>query len=94
MNREVDEVFEDQKIYLDYTIWERCHFLNCEIIVEYGMYHLRDCSFSSCELRLIGRAMNVARTMYIFFPDKIPLIFPEGVEKPLREEKDEVKEQR
>ena len=84
MNHEIDKAFEGQKIYLDYTIWERCTFLDCEIIVEYGMYHLKSCDFVRCNLTLTGRAMRVAKIMYLFFPDKVPPLFEENVKNPFK----------
>jgi len=79
MNREFAQVFENQDIYLDFTAWEECHFMGCNIIVNYGIFHLERCQFKGCRLTLSGHAENVAKLMYIFFPDKIPLILPAGV---------------
>jgi len=83
MNREKDKVFIGEHIRLDYSSWENCVFKECEIITLTGDFYLHGCEFTGCKLTLEGNAQTIAKLMYLFFPDKIPLIFPEGGPEPL-----------
>lgn len=83
MNVVEEKAFIDQRIRLDYSRWVNCVFKGCEIVAITGDFELIGCDFQNCKLILEGEAQNVARLMYIFYPDKIPLIFPEGDPGPL-----------
>jgi len=83
MNRERDKVFIGESIRLDYSRWENCVFKDCEIITLTGDFDLVNCDFQNCKLTLEGNAQTIAKLMHLFFPDKIPLIFPEGGPEPL-----------
>jgi len=78
-----ENVFVGQSIRLDYSKWINCVFKDCEIIAKIGDFDLIGCEFHGCKLTLKGEAQTVARLMYLFYPDKIPLIFPEGDPGPL-----------
>ncbi len=84
MNVVEEKVIVGQRVRLDYSRWVNCIFKTCQIEVWTGIFELDGCDFrEGCTLHLIGEAQNVARLMYIFYPDKIPLIFPEGAPGPL-----------
>lgn len=87
MNVVEEKVFVGQRVRLDYSRWVNCIFKGCDIEAWTGIYELQSCDFiEGCKLTLRGEAQNVARLMYIFHPDKIPLIFPEGDPGPLADE--------
>ena len=86
MNLIEDRVFLGQRVRLDYTSYRNCVFQNCEIVVNLGDFDLDGCEFTGCSLHLGGFASAVAKIMYMFYPDKIPLIFKEGEKSPLAEE--------
>ncbi|GAH30846.1 unnamed protein product [marine sediment metagenome] len=83
MNVFEEKVFLGQTVRLDYSRWVNCVFKECEIIAVTGDFELIGCDFQNCKLILEGEAQTVARLMYIFYPDKIPLIFHEGDPGPL-----------
>lgn len=83
MNVFEEKVFVGQKVRLDYSRWVSCIFQKCEIVIWTGIFELDGCEFVDCKLILKGEAQNMARLMYVFFPDKIPLVFPEGDPGPL-----------
>ncbi len=83
MNVFEEKVFIGQRVRLDYSRWANCIFKECEIVIWTGMFELNGCEFTDCKLTLKGEAQNIARLMYVFFPDKIPLKFPEGDPGPL-----------
>lgn len=87
MNVVEEKVFVGQRVRLDYSRWVNCVFRECEIEAWTGIFELNGCDFTNCKLILKGEAQNVARLMYIFYPDKIPLIFPEGDPGPLADTK-------
>lgn len=78
MNVFKEKVFMDESVRLDYSRWVNCVFKGCEIITITGAFDLIDCDFQDCKLTLKGNAQTIAKLMYIFYPDKIPLIFPKG----------------
>ena len=83
MNVVEEKVFVGQRVRLDYSRWVNCVFKECEIEAWTGIFELDGCEFVGCKLILKREAQNVARLMYCFFPDKIPLIFSEGDPGPL-----------
>ena len=83
MNVVEEKVFVGQSVRLDYSRWINCIFNECEIVIWTGIFEVDGCEFTGCKLILKGEAQNVARLMYVFFPDKIPLKFPEGDLGPL-----------
>ena len=85
MNIVEEKVFVGQSVRLDYSRWVNCVFKECEIIAKTGDFDLIGCDFQNCKLILKGEAKTIARLMYLFYPDKIPLIFPEGDPGPLSE---------
>ena len=87
MNVVEDRVFLGQRVRLDYTSYRNCVFQDCEIVVTLGDFDADGNEFKNCTLHLGGYAMQVAKIMYVFYPDKIPLIFKEGEKSPLAEEK-------
>lgn len=70
MNRVIGRTFRNEVIELDFTIWEKCVFVNCTIHSTYGIFGLKDNDFSNCKLSLDGQALTVARLLHLFFPDK------------------------
>lgn len=83
MNVVEEKVFVGQSVRLDYSRWVNCVFEDCEIIVRTGDFEVTGCEFRNCKLVFRGEAQTIARLMYVFYPDKIPLIFPEGDPGPL-----------
>lgn len=73
MDKIVGRTFKNERITLDFTEYERCTFVNCEVHVEYGITSVVNCDFSDCKLSLGGPAATVARIMKLFFP-QVPLI--------------------
>jgi len=40
--------FKDQEIFMDFTIWKKCNFVNCKLIVEYGVFKIHNDDFIKC----------------------------------------------
>lgn len=87
MNIVKEKVFLGERVRLDYSKWVNCVFKECELEIWTGIFEIHGCEITGCKLTLKGEAQNVARLMYMFFPDKIPLIFSEGDPGPLADEK-------
>ena len=87
MNIVEEKVFVGQRVRLDYSRWVNCVFSGCDIVAWTGIFELDGCEFTNCKLILKEEALIVAKLMYIFYPDKIPLIFPEGDPRPLADTK-------
>ena len=73
MEKIVGRTFKDERVTLDFTEYEKCNFVNCEIHLEYGITRVVNCDFSDCKLSLTGPAATVAKIMKLFFP-QVPLI--------------------
>ena len=80
MNTIEGKTFRDQLIDLDFTIWEKCSFIDCTIHISYGIFKLRNCDFSNCKLSLRGAAGTVAKLIKLFFKDN-PIFFEEEKKK-------------
>jgi len=73
MEKIIGRTFRNERVNLDFTAYEKCNFINCEIYLEYGITSLVNCDFSKCSLHLGGPAATVAKIMRLFFPE-VPLI--------------------
>jgi hypothetical protein len=73
MEQIIGKAFKNQKVRIDFSEYEKCTFVNCEIVLEYGITSLVDCDFSKCKLTLAGNAIAIAKIMKLFYPD-LPLI--------------------
>lgn len=40
--------FKGQEVFMDFTVWRKCNFVNCRLIVEYGMFKIQDNDFVGC----------------------------------------------
>ena len=81
-----------ERVRLDYTSWNGCIFKECEIVAVVGDFDLINCEFHGCKLSLSGNASTIAKLMYVFYPDKIPITFKLG-ESPIDIKKEESKNQ-
>lgn len=66
MDKIIGKHFRNQKVRIDFSEYEKCTFINCEIILEYGITSLINCDFSKCKLVLIGNATTIAKIMKMF----------------------------
>jgi hypothetical protein len=74
MQKIVGRIFKNEKINLDFSAYEKCTFINCEIYTDYGIFGLVNCDFSNCKLSLGNPANNIARLIKLFYPD-MPIWF-------------------
>lgn len=42
------KTFKGQEIFLDFTVWRKCNFVDCKIVVEYGIFKIQDDDFVNC----------------------------------------------
>jgi len=82
MEKVIGRTFRNERIPIDYSIYERCTFVNCELYTESGVFSLVNNDLSGCKLNLGGAARNIAVLIKMFYPD-MPIWF----------EPDETKEQ-
>lgn len=73
MNVIKGQTFENEDVDIDYTKYEDCTFKNSNIIVQDGIFGLKNCDFDSCKLTMLGRAKNIILLAKLFFPD-IPIV--------------------
>ncbi len=71
------QTFKGQDVKLDFTRWRHCDFVECNIIVEFGVFDLVECDFARCKLTLTGNAVNILTVCKLFFP-QIPVFGPDG----------------
>jgi hypothetical protein len=74
MEKVVGKTFRNERINLDYSIYERCSFINCELVTESGIFSLANNDLSGCRLNLGGAARNIAMLIKMFYPD-MPIWF-------------------
>jgi hypothetical protein len=66
----IGRTFKDDTIFLDFSYYEKCSFINCTLVIEYGFFHLIDNDFSNCRLSMRGPAETIARFLQAWFKDK------------------------
>jgi hypothetical protein len=74
MNKNYDKVFSNEEVFLDYSIWEKCLFIDCKIQIEYGIFSLNECEFRNCKLELFGKANNISKVILLFYPNAFPIV--------------------
>lgn len=43
------KIFKDEYIFVDFNRYNKCSFVNCTIIFEFGLCSLTNCDFSHCK---------------------------------------------
>lgn len=83
--------FENQRIDLDYTRWVNCSFVNCEIFIDAGVFHLIDNEFIKNELTVTGSARNILMVADMFSPHKGILAKPGFKQRRIKIRKSDIK---
>lgn len=74
MKQTIGKTFRNERVELDYSTYEKCSFIKCEIYTNVGDFSLIDNDFSDCRLSLGPNARNIAKLIQLFFPD-MPIWF-------------------
>jgi len=40
--------FKNQEVFMDFTIWRKCNFLDCKLVVQYGILQIEKNDFIRC----------------------------------------------
>lgn len=69
MEKVIGKTFQNTDVFLDYSDYEKCNFINCTIHTDSGIFRLVNCDFTNCRLDMGTQARNIALLIKLFYPD-------------------------
>ncbi len=73
MEKIIGRTFRDEVVHLDFSIYEKCSFINCVLHTETGHFSLKDSDLVNCNISLGGQARNIALFIKMFYPN-LPIV--------------------